>query len=462
MRKWNGQAARAIALLLTAAMTAFATGCGNRDADQEQNGSGMQMDGTNVSPGDVDVPAVQDSDIDGPDIEATASKITDFGLRLLKLGIEEAAASSGNTTLPPHASMPKSIYDESLCGRNVLLSPLSVLSALVMTANGARGETQSQMEEAFGISVPELSACLWDYQRTLPAAEKYKLTMANAIWFTADERFTVEEDFLKKNEELFESGIRRVTFDSTACKEINDWVKDNTDGMIEEILDEIPADAVMYLVNALAFDAEWERIYRENEVREGEFKTEDGNTINVEMMYSEESQYLEDTHATGFLKYYADRKYAYAALLPEEGMTVAEYVATLDGEKLRDILSHPTQLHVNAAIPKYESEYSTELRRILEEMGMQDAFDSAKADFSGIGRSLDGNIFISRVLHKTYIAVDEKGTKAGAATAVEMRAEGAMPQEDVRTVYLNRPFVYMILDCEHNLPLFLGVVEGIS
>ena len=93
---------------------------------------------------------------------------------------------------------------------------------------------------------------------------------------------------------------------------------------------------------------------------------------------------------------------------------------------------------------------------------MQDAFDSAKADFSGIGRSLDGNIFISRVLHKTYIAVDEKGTKAGAATAVEMRAEGAMPQEDVRTVYLNRPFVYMILDCEHNLPLFLGVVEGIS
>ena len=117
MRKWNGQAARAIALLLTAAMTAFATGCGNRDADQEQNGSGMQMDGTNVSPGDVDVPAGQDSDIDGPDIEATASKITDFGLRLLKLGIEEAAASSGNTNLPPHASMPKACAAEMSSSR---------------------------------------------------------------------------------------------------------------------------------------------------------------------------------------------------------------------------------------------------------------------------------------------------------------------------------------------------------
>ena len=460
MRKWNGQAARAIALLLTAAMTAFATGCGNRDADQEQNGSGMQMDGTNVSPGDVDVPAGQDSDIDGPDIEATASKITDFGLRLLKLGIEEAAASSGNTTLPPHASMPKSIYDESLCGRNVLLSPLSVLSALVMTANGARGETQSQMEEAFGISVPELSACLWDYQRTLPAAEKYKLTMANAIWFTADERFTVEEDFLKKNEELFESGIRRVTFDSTACKEINDWVKDNTDGMIEEILDEIPEDAVMYLVNALAFDARWQERYREDQVREREFTMADGTAQKVQMMYSEESLYLEDEHAQGLMKYYADGKYAFAALLPEEGMTLAEYAATLTGARLLEILWNPVSVQVSAAIPRFRSEYGADIRDMLREMGMADAFDMARADFSGIGSSSQGNLYISRVLHKTYMAVDENGTRAGAATAVEMRAEGAM--EDVKVVHLDRPFLYMIIDCRERLPIFMGTVEAVT
>ena len=180
------------------------------------------------------------------------------------------------------------------------------------------------------------------------------------------------------------------------------------------------------------------------------------------MMYSEESQYLEDEHAAGFLKYYADRKYAFAALLPEEGMSVAEYVATLDGEKLRNILANPAQLQVNAAIPKYENEYSAELSDILQEMGMVDAFDMARADFSGIGSSSEGNLYISRVLHKTFIAVDERGTKAGAATAVEMKRESAVMEDYIRTVYLDRPFVYLILDCESGIPVFMGIVTQID
>lgn len=180
------------------------------------------------------------------------------------------------------------------------------------------------------------------------------------------------------------------------------------------------------------------------------------------MMYSEENQYLEDEHAAGFLKYYADRKYAYAALLPKEGMSVAEFVATLDGEKLRNILANPTQLQVNAAIPKYENEYSAELSDILQEMGMADAFDMARADFSGIGSSSEGNLYISRVLHKTFIAVDERGTKAGAATAVEMKRESAVMEDYIRTVYLDRPFLYMIVDCEQNLPIFMGTVAGVQ
>lgn len=393
----------------------------------------------------------------GANSQPESAAVADFGLRLLGVCMEKA-----KDPFPPGASMPQDVYAEIEAGKNVLISPLSVISALAMTGGGAKEETLRQMEEVFGMSVPELSAFLAAYQGGLPAGENYRLSMANGIWFTEDERFAVEPEFLQACEDSFGASARRAPFDQSTLKEINGWVKDNTEGMIEEILDEIPMDAVMYLVNALAFDAEWERIYHDYEVREGDFTKEDGTVQQAEMMYSEENQYLEDEHAAGFLKYYADRKYAYAALLPEEGMSVAEFVATLDGEKLRNILANPTQLQVNAAIPKYENEYSAELSDILQEMGMADAFDMARADFSGIGSSSQGNLYISRVLHKTFIAVDERGTKAGAATAVEMKRESAVMEDYIRTVYLDRPFLYMIVDCEQNLPIFMGTVAGVQ
>ena len=215
----------------------------------------------------------------------------------------------------------------------------------------------------------------------------------------------------------------------------------------------------MYLVNALAFEGEWEEIYREDQVREGEFTRADGTVQQVEMMYSQENQYLQDEHASGFLKYYAGRKYAYAALLPEEGMDAAEYLLSLDGERLCRILANPVEVHVQAWIPRYESSYSAELGDILQNMGIRDGFDSSRADFSGIGHSANGNIFISRVVHKAYIAVDEKGTKAGAATAVQMEGGGAMMEDEIRFVYLDRPFVYMIIDCESGVPVFMGILN---
>jgi serine protease inhibitor len=115
------------------------------------------------------------------------------------------------------------------------------------------------------------------------------------------------------------------------------------------------------------------------------------------------------------------------------------------------------------AIPKFESENSIEMNDILKAMGMTDAFDYTVSDFSGIGSSIDGNLYISRVLHKTFIAVDEKGTKAGAATVVEMKDESSMIEpEEIKTVYLDRPFLYMLIDCEANLPVLIGTVMDIT
>lgn len=349
-------------------------------------------------------------------------------------------------------------------GENTLVSPLSVLCALAMTANGAEGETLEQMEAVLGMTVEELNRYLYSYRKDLTRGEKDKLCLANSIWFTEDKRFTVNQDFLQLNADYYGADIYQAPFDEQTCRDINNWVNRKTDEMIPEILDQIPPDAVMYLVNALAFEAEWADIYEKHQVRDGRFTREDGTEQDVEFMYGSESAYLEDENAAGFIKYYKGGKYAFAAMLPKEGVSVSDYIASLDGKALNALLADPQYTTVLTSIPKFEMEYDVEMSEILKGMGMPRAFDSSRAEFEGLGVSADGNIYISRVLHKTFISVGEKGTKAGAATVVEMLDESAPaagPQEP-KQVYLDRPFVYMLIDCEHNVPFFMGTMMSIG
>lgn len=342
-------------------------------------------------------------------------------------------------------------------GENTLISPLSVLSALAMTVNGADGETKAQMEAVLGITPEELNGYIYTYINSLPQAEKYRLNIANSIWFKDSPSLNVNRDFLQTNADYYGASIYKAPFDKSTLKDINNWVDEKTDGMIPNILDEIPEEAIMYLVNALAFEAEWQDIYTKEQVSEGEFTLEDGSVQNVEYM-CEDEVYIETQNATGFIKHYSGRKYAFVALLPNEGTTVAQLVASLNSKELNSMLANSTYRVVETKIPKFETEYSAELREVLQSMGMENAFDERLADFSKLGTSVNGNIYISRVLHKTFISVGEKGTKAGAATVVEMNCGGIYEEGDIKTVYLDRPFVYMIIDCETNTPFFIGTM----
>lgn len=440
---------RVLCLVLSAGMLLSCFGCGKREPvnlmDRMERDNTKGKAGGNGKDGSAGEKDGEGGFLGSDDFRGSgnplddASAVTDFGIRLFRQSMEEEDG-------------------------NILISPLSVLTALAMTANGAKGETLAQMEQVFGMTVQELTAYLCVYREALPEAEKYKLSMANSIWFTEDERFTVEQGFLQTNEEYFNAGLYQAPFDDSTVREINRWVKENTDGMIDEILDEIPQDAVMYLINALAFDAEWRNTYEKGDVRNGDFTMEDGTVQKVEMMHSSEHLFLEDDGAEGFLKYYSDRKYAFAALLPAEGATVSEYVSGLTGERLREILTNPVDVKVMAAIPKFKNECAISMKDILCRMGMTEAFSSSRADLTGIGVSENGNLYISRVLHKTFIEVNELGTKAGAVTAVEIKNECAAVEdpEPVKTVYLDRPFVYMIIDCENCLPVFIGTVMEIG
>lgn len=347
-------------------------------------------------------------------------------------------------------------------GKNTLISPLSVMCALAMAANGAEGRTLEQMEAVLGMSKADLNLYLYTYVNSLPQGDKYKLSIANSVWFTDDTRFTVNRDFLQTNADYYGADIYKTPFNMQALWDINNWVKDKTDGMIPKIIDKIPEEAIMYLINALAFEAEWPSPYERNQVRDGKFTKEDGAKQDAELMYDTVGTYLEDELATGFIKPYKGGKYAFAALLPKEGVSVSEYVSSLDGEHLNKLLTGAEYRTVKTAIPKFENEYGVEMSNVLKSLGMTDAFEIESADFDGMGTWSDGSIYIGKIIHKTYIQVGERGTKAGAVTAIEVDGEMSADPTEIKQVYLDRPFVYMLIDCENSVPFFIGTVMDVK
>lgn len=346
-----------------------------------------------------------------------------------------------------------------LSGQNVLVSPFSVLTAVGMAGDGAEGGTRSQIDQTLyaGIAPEQGKEGTLALRQLLEEEKKgAAVKTADSVWLKTGGPFVPDEEYLRAETDLG-AAIYGAPFDESTCADINRWVKRRTDGQIPEILDEVPRDAVMYLINAVAFEAEWEEPYKTNQIHDAVFYGEDGTESTVSMMYSEEAVFLSGAGARGVKKPYLGG-YSFVALMPEEGTSFSEWLAGFDGAALRQILAEERALTVQTGIPKLESRTDLELSAVLSDMGMPLAFDEEQADFSGIGSCTDGsNVFISRVIHGTQICVDEKGTKAGAATVVEMTKEMAALEEE--RVVLDRPFLYAVIEDESGLPVFIGTAE---
>ena len=356
----------------------------------------------------------------------------------------------------------KSMSKESK-NKDLLISPLSIELALAMTANGAKGQTKAEIEKLLcgDMTVEELNLYLNNYVSLLPTDDKYKMHIANSIWFRDEEdRLTVNEAFLEKNKDYYGAQIFKKNFnDSQTVTDINDWVNNNTDGMIDKIVEGISSDTVMYLINALCFDAEWEKQYLLSDIVKRDFTNISAETKKVDMMHSEESYYIETENAKGFMKHYKDKKYSFVALLPNEN-DIYGYIDSLTPEYIESALNNVQNKGGYAVMPKFSYEYELSMNGVLESLGMPTAFDSGKADFTDMAISTRGNIFIGDVLHKTFIQVDELGTKAGAVTKVEMTDECAPMYE--WEITLDRPFVYMIIDNANNMPIFMGTLTDVK
>lgn len=348
---------------------------------------------------------------------------------------------------------------------NALISPVSIIMALAMTANGAKGETLEQMQSVIGMDVSSLNQYY-----TKESFEGDGVKLANSVWLRNEwNRLTVNQDFVQTVQSRYGAEVFSEKFNKKTLDKINAWVSDNTDGLIKNMLNEIPEDAVIYLINTVLFDAEWKNPYSRGDIRENQiFTTESGEKQTVTMLCSEQSDLtLFSLGKTRGVKIPYKNGYSFAAMLPNEGVTVEQALQSFTGEEFVEAVAPTdpplvcgTYCPVEIMLPKFEFDCSFNLNEALKKLGMPIAFDSSKADFTGMATSTRGNIYIGNVYHNTKIALTEKGTVAGAATAVEVVDE-SMPIYN-QTISFDRPFIYVIYETETGTPLFVGTVRDFN
>lgn len=351
--------------------------------------------------------------------------------------------------------------------QNTLISPLSVYLALAMTANGADGQTLEEMQRVLGgnLTLEQININLVNYVKSLPNDDKQKLKIANSIWFKDDPLLTVEQAFLQTNADYYGASAYKAPFNNQTVKDINNWVKNKTERTIDKAIENISKDAVMYLVNALLFEGEWTAIYEHDEVKKEKFTSIHGEERDVKMMLSNESFFVKTNNATGVIKRYKGNAYSFVALLPNEGIEFDSFINSLSPEEVYNAVSGYSSARVITKIPKFSYEYNINLKEVLSDMGMPSAFLVENADFSRLGSyepKEEWNIYVMNVIHRTSISVAERGTKAGAVTVIEMGKDTTSGPDETKYVYLNRPFVYMIINNQTSLPIFMGCVTDIN
>lgn len=345
---------------------------------------------------------------------------------------------------------------------NVTISPMSVMYALAITANGAGGKTAKQMRKVLGdgASMARINKNLAWYNSSLKNVEKAKLLNANSVWYHNGGSLIMKPKFLAKAKKHYSAQVNGADFSAPKTVNlINSWVAENTNGMIKQVVDRLSDDDRVAIINALYFDAEWKAPFESGDVRTERFTNANGKKRKVKMMHGTEYRYIEGDNVTGFIKPYA-KGYSYVALLPRKGIDARQYAMSLDGDTFRKLVAKAKRKTVRIALPKYSLSYTNDsMERQLQDMGIELAFSDA-ANFKNMGTDRTGKLSLDRVIHKTKIDLDEQGTRAAAVTAVFAKASSAMI--DVKYVTLNRPFVYAIIDNTNKLPVFIGTVSNIG
>ncbi|MCR5149281.1 MAG: proteinase inhibitor I4 serpin [Eubacterium sp.] len=459
-------------LALTMAGMLLLSGCGKNDKKDAETTSERVKSEISVTEDQKEETQEKMEEKDTPAAEylsAPAGKTNIMGEDLIKGEVtdptEEERQEFIDATADFSFNVMKALLKESN-GDNVMISPDSIISALAMTENGADGKTLEEMMKLLGgnLSLTAYNEALSSYNTMLEGDEGVKFHNANSIWVRNDERLKVNKDFVQTNKDYYDASLYVADFDNKTIDDINAWVDENTNKMINKVVDRIPDDAMLYLINAVAFEGAWSEQYDDSQIKEGEkFTNLKGEKEEAVFLTSLEHGYFELNGGLGFVKPYRSGIYEFVAILPPEGMSADEYLTNIEGKDfVKAYNDRDYRADVHAKLPEFSYDYDTSLKNVLIESGMATAFSDA-ADF---GKMADKDLMplkIGDVIHKTHIELDRNGTKAAAVTSVEMQVNGILPEEKtIVDITLDRSFAYAIVDTETGLPVFLGTVNTVA
>ena len=352
--------------------------------------------------------------------------------------------------------------EQAMNGKNVIISPVSISQALCMTYNGAAGNTKTGMENTLGLSGLSLEAINAGQAALLnnmaSADAKVTTKIANALW--VKDGYELNADFVQRNVVAYQAEVSTTDVTSPAgVAHINEWVSGKTEKMIPKLLsdNDVNANTRLILTNAVYFHGQWTAAFDEQNTSDAPFTLEDGTTLTTSMMRLKSSlRYNKTPEFQAVRLPYGDGRMSMYLFLPAKGKSLADLLPQLTAANWQQWMKGFNETTLTVELPRFKAGYKASLNEPLKAMGMSDAFSEMDADFSAIPKDGRRDLYISKVVHEALLEVQEKGTRAAAATGVIM-SKRAMVEEIILS--FNRPFFFTICDDENGTVLFLGKIS---
>lgn len=346
--------------------------------------------------------------------------------------------------------------------QNLFISPTSVLMALSMVYNGADGTTKEEMAKA--LQLAGIEADTLNQANASLGTKLYKdtneiiLYMANSIWI--NELYQFQKEFKQATEDYYNAKVQEIDiYERKSSNLINDWVKEATNGMIDEIVPEqLDEDLLALIINAIYFKGKWMYAFDQDQTQDSTFYLDDGTTTEASFMHLQEDLlYMDNDHLQAVQLPYGNGEMSMQIFLPHEHLPIAQFAEMLTSDNWSLWQDSFYEKEGTVILPKFKLSYETSLNQALKELGMQEAFAPTSANFSKMITD-DADIYISDVKQKTFIEVSEEGTEASAVTSVEMKV-ASLPVDGPFNMEVNRPFMFTIVDNETKAILFIGIMQ---
>ncbi|MFB2770349.1 serpin family protein [Pelatocladus sp. BLCC-F211] len=341
--------------------------------------------------------------------------------------------------------------------KNVFISPASIAIALDMTYNGASGSTQQAMAKALelqGLSIQEINSSNTALKQLLENPDpQIQLSIANSLW--ANQEVSFKPDFLKTIQDSYQSKVTNLNFqDSGSVATINSWVKENTRGKIDKIVESIKPDQVLFILNAIYFKGRWTNEFDKQQTAQQPFYLTSANQKQHPMMSQKgKYKYYENEQFQAVsLPYGKDGKISFYVFLPKQNLSLKSFYQNLNSDNWEKWMSQFSQQEGFIRLPRFKMDYEVRLNDALQALGMGEAFTN-KADFSQMGE----NFAISEVKHKTFVEVNEEGTEAAATTSVGI-VQTSLPVNEPFRMIVDRPFFCAMRDNQTGSILFMGSI----